>query len=247
MTRRISMIIGVVAAVLVLAVLAGMVGVLYARPATAQTVGVPGMRQVTVVGHGEVKGKPDTATIQIGVETEAPAAKDALAKNTDEATALQAELKKLGVAEADIQTSNFSIYPTYGTDGRQITGYHVSNSLTVKIRALDKAGTLLDQVVQAGANSVSSISFSVDDPQALLSQAREQAMKDAHGRADLLAKVGGAAVGDVLVITENVGAQPPVPLMMAAPAAEAADSKAVPVQPGEQSFNIDVQVTYQLR
>jgi uncharacterized protein len=232
---------------LLLAVLAGMVGLLYARPATAQTsVGVTGMRQVTVVGRGEVKGRPDTATVQIGVETEAAAAKDALAKNTDEASALQAKLKELGVAEADIQTSNFSIYPTYGTDGRQITGYHVSNSVTVKIRALDKAGTLLDQVVQAGANSVNGISFSVDDPQALLSQAREQAMRDARSHADLLAKAGGAAVGDVLVITENVGAQPPMPLAMPM-AAEAADSKAVPVQPGEQSFNLEVQVTYQLR
>src|SRR5262245_16003460 len=240
MSRRMGLTIGVVAAVLLLAVLAGLVGVLYARPATAQTVGVPGMRQVTVVGRGEVKGKPDTATIQIGIETEATVAKDALAKNTDEATGLQAKLKELGVAEADIQTSNFSIYPTYGTDGRQITGYHVSNSVTVKVRALDKAGTLLDQVVQAGANSVSSISFNVEDPQALLGQARQQAMKDAHARAKLLAEAGGAAVGDVLVINENVGAQPPVPLMMAAPAAEAADSKAVPVQPGEQSFNIDV-------
>ena len=247
MSRRIGMTIGVVAAVLLLAVLAGLVGVLYARPATAQTVGVPGMRQVTVVGRGEVKGKPDTATIQIGVETEAAVAKDALAKNTDEATALQAELKKLGVADADIQTSNFSIYPTYGTDGRQITGYHVSNSVIVKIRALDTAGTLLDQVVQAGANSINSITFSVDDPQALLGQAREQAMQDARAHADILAKAGGAGVGDVLVITENLGAQPPMPLMMEARAAQAADSKAVPVQPGEQSFSVEVQVTYQLR
>jgi uncharacterized protein YggE len=238
------MTIGVIAAVLLLAVLAGIVGVLYARPATAQSVGVPGMRQVTVVGRGEVKGKPDTATIQLGVETEAPAAKDALAQNTEQAAALQGKLKELGVAEEDIQTSNFSIYPTYGTDGRQITGYHVSNSVIVKIRALDTAGTLLDQVVQAGANSINSISFSVEDPQALLGQAREQAMQDARARAELLAKAGGAAVGDVLVITENVGAQPPAPLMMDAAAAE---SKAVPVQPGEQSFSVDVQVTYQLR
>jgi uncharacterized protein YggE len=239
------MTIGVIAAVLLLAVLAGLVGLLYARPATAQTVGVTGMRQVTVVGRGEVKGKPDTATIQIGVETEAAVAKDALAKNTEEATALQAELKKLGVAEADIQTSNFSIYPTYGTDGRQITGYHVSNSVIVKIRALDQAGTLLDQVVQAGANSVNGISFSVDSPDALLAQAREQAVQDAKAHADVLAKAGGAAVGDILVISETIGAAPPVPLMMEARAA--ADSKAVPVQPGEQSFSVDVQVTYQLR
>jgi uncharacterized protein YggE len=246
MTRRIGITLGVVTALLLLAVLAGIVGVLYARPATAQTsVGVPGMRQVTVVGHGEIKGRPDTATIQIGVETEAPVAKDALAKNTEQATALQAKLKDLGVAEKDIQTSNFNIYPTYAADGRQITGYHVSNSVIVKIRDLAQAGNLLDQVVQAGANSINGISFSVDDPNALLGQAREQAMQNARARADQLAKAGGAAVGDVLVITENVGSQPPTPMMYAAP--EAADSKAVPVQAGEQSFTIDVQVTFALR
>jgi uncharacterized protein len=248
MARRIGITVGVVAAVLLLAVLAGIVGVLYARPATAQTsAGVPGMRQVTVVGQGEVKGQPDTATVQIGVETEAPVAKDALAKNTDQAEALQAKLKELGVAEKDIQTSNFSIYPTYGTDGRQITGYHVANSVIVTIRDLGKAGTLLDQVVQAGANSVNSITFSVDDPKALLNQAREQAMQSAKTQADVLAKAGGAAVGEVLLINENVGTQPPVPLMMAAPAAGAAESKAVPVQPGEQSFTVQVQVTFALR
>jgi uncharacterized protein YggE len=239
---------GVVTALLLLAVLAGIVGVLYARPATAQTsVGVPGMRQVTVVGHGEIKGRPDTATIQIGVETEAPAAKDALAKNTEQAEALQAKLKELGVAEKDIQTSNFNIYPTYATDGRQITGYHVSNSVIVTIRDLAQAGNLLDQVVQAGANSINGITFSVDDPAALLTQAREQALQDARTRANQLAKAGGVAVGDVLVITENVGSQPPVPMMLAAPAADMAQSKAVPVQPGEQSFTIDVQVTFALR
>ena len=144
MTRRIGMTVGIVAAVLLLAVLAGIVGVLYARPATAQTsVGVPGMRQVTVVGSGESKGRPDTATVQIGVETEAPVAKDALAKNTDQAQALQAKIKELGVAEKDIQTSNFSIYPTYGPDGRQITGYHVSNSVIVKIRDLAQASRIV--------------------------------------------------------------------------------------------------------
>jgi uncharacterized protein YggE len=235
-----------VAAVLLLAVLFGLVGLLYARPATAQTsVGVPGMRQVTVVGHGEVKGRPDTATVQIGVETEAPTAKDALAQNTAQAQAIQAKLKELGVDEKDIQTSNFNINPTYGTDGRQVTGYHVGNNVTVKIRNLSQAGNLLDQVVQAGANSVYGISFSVEDPKALLDQARQQAMQDAKARATQLANAGGAAVGNVLVITENIGSPPPMPMMDRAVAAQAAG--AAPVQPGEQSFNLDVQVTFALQ
>ncbi len=248
MTRRIGMTIGVVAAVLLLAVLAGLVGLLYARPATAQTsVGVPGMRQVAVVGHGEVKGQPDTATVQIGVETEAAAAKDALAQNTTQAQAIQQKLKDLGIAEKDIQTSNFSISPAYNSDGRQVTGYRVSNMVTVTIRNLDQAGNLLDQVVQAGANSIYGVSFSVDDPQKLLEQAREQAIKDAKARATQLATAGGATVGDVLVINENANAQPPIPMPMAARADVAQGAPAVPVQPGEQTFTVDVQVTFALR
>jgi len=246
MTRRIGTTIGIVAGLLLLAILAGVVGLLYARPATAQAnVGVPGMRQVSVAGHGEVKGRPDTATVQIGVESEAATAKEALAQNTAQAQAIQQKLKELGVAEKDLQTSNFNVNPTYGNDGRQVTGYRVSNSVTVTIRNLDQAGALLDQVVQAGANSIYGISFSVADPQKLFEQARQQAMADAKARATQLASAGGSAIGDVLVINENVNA-PPVPFPMAA-RAEAAQDTAVPVQPGEQSFSVDVQVTYGLR
>ncbi len=248
MSQRIFTTIGVIAAILLLAVLAGIVGVLYARPATAQTnVGVPGMRQITVIGRGEVQGRPDTAIIQIGVETERPSAQEALAQNTTQAQAIQQKLKDLGIAEKDIQTSNFSIYPVYNEDGRQVNGYRVSNSVTVKIRNLDQAGTLLDQVVQVGANQVYGINFSVDDPKALLDQARKAAMQDAMARAGTLAGAGNATVGDALVITENIGSMPPMPMPMAARADMAQGGAPVPVQPGEQTFSIDVQVTFALQ
>jgi hypothetical protein len=237
------MTIGFAAGVLLLAVLVGMVSVLYARPAGAQTApGVPGMRQVTVVGRGEVKGRPDTATVQIGVETQGATAQEALAQNTTQAQALIARLTELGVAEADMQTVGFNIFPVYGEDGRQITGYRVSNNVMVTIRNLDRAGALLDGVVQAGANSIYGISFSVADQKALLDQARTQAIADAQARAALLAQAAGASVGDVLVITENIGAQP-APVMARAEVM-AAD---VPIQPGEQQIAIDVQVTFALR
>jgi uncharacterized protein YggE len=237
-----------VAAVLVLAVLVGVVGVLYARPVTAQTsAGVTGMRQVAVVGHGEVKGAPDTATVQIGVETQAGSAQDALAQNNTQAQAIAQKLKDLGVAEKDIQTSNFNIFPAYGSDGRQVEGYRVSNAVTVTIHNLEQAGSLLDQVVKAGANSIYGVSFSVANPEALLEQARTAAIENAKARATQLAKAGGATVGDVLVISENVSA-PPIPLPAMGRAAEMAQADAsVPVQPGEQSFSVDVQVTYGLR
>jgi uncharacterized protein len=244
LTRRISMFLGILAAVLPLAVLAGVVGVLYARPAIAQTGGVPGMRQITVVGHGEVMGRPDIATVQIGVETHAATAKEALAQNSTQAQAIVQQLKDLDVAEPDIQTSSFAIFPVYNEDGRQVTGYRVSNNVTVKIRNLDQAGTLLDQMVRVGANSIYSLSFSVEQPEALLEQARRAAMTNARARATHLASAGDVALGEVLVITEQVGAVSPIPLALTRGEQEA---PAVPVQLGEQRFSVDVQVTFGLQ
>jgi uncharacterized protein YggE len=236
----------IVASALLLLALAGIGALLFTRPAAAQSnSGVPGMRQVSVLGHGEVKARPDTATIQIGIDTEAANAKDALAQNNTQAQALQQKLAELKIDTKDIQTSNFSISPTYGNDGRQVTGYRVSNIVTVTIRNLDSAGTLLDQVVQAGANNIYGISFSVADTQKLMEQARQAAMADAKVRATQLATAGGASVGDVLIISENVSA-PPVPMPMLDRAA-AQGAPSVPVQAGEQSISIDVQATFALR
>jgi uncharacterized protein YggE len=219
-----------------------------ARPIGAQqnpptTSGYP--RSVTVVGRGEIKARPDTAIIHIGVDTEAKTAREALAQNNTEAAAVQKKLADLGIDAKDIQTSGFNIYPVYGTDGRQLTGYRVNNSVTVKIRGVDKAGALLDQVVQAGANSIGGITFTVDSPRGFEDQAREQAMRDAKARADLLARAAGASVGEVLVITENVGS-PVMPIAMERAVAQDAAAP-VPVQPGEQTIAISVQVTYALK
>ncbi|KPV48976.1 hypothetical protein SE17_35190, partial [Kouleothrix aurantiaca] len=131
-------------------------------------------------------------------------------------------------------------------DGRQVTGYRVSNTVTVTIRNLDSAGALLDQVVQAGANSIYGINFSVADTNALMEQARKAAVADAKARAGQLAAAGGATVGDVLVISENVSA-PPVPMPMMDRAAAAEGGAAVPVQAGEQTLSVDVQATFALR
>ncbi|MBS1968097.1 MAG: SIMPL domain-containing protein [Chloroflexi bacterium SZAS-1] len=246
MTSRSTAIMSIIASALLLLALAGIGALLFTRPAAAQSnSGVPGMRQVSVLGHGEVKARPDTATIQIGIDTEAANAKDALAQNNTQAQALQQKLAELKIDTKDIQTSNFSISPTYGNDGRQVTGYRVSNVVTVTIRNLDSAGTLLDQVVQAGANNIYGISFSVADTQKLMEQARQAAMADAKARATQLATAGGAAVGDVLIISENVSA-PPVPMPMLDRAA-AQGAPSVPVQAGEQSISIDVQATFALR
>jgi uncharacterized protein YggE len=248
MSHRMTTIAGAAAIALLLAIAAGLAAALFARPAAAQTAptATAPVRQVTVVGHGEAKARPDTATVQIGVETEAANAKDALAQNNKDAAAIQAKLKSLGVADKDMQTSGFNIFPVYDQNGKQVTGYRVNNTLSVKIRDLDQAGGLLDAVVKAGANSIYGIQFSVEDPRALQDQARQAAMQDALARAQTLAKAGGAAVSEVLVITENIHA-PPIPMPMVAEAKAQSAGDSVAVQPGEQTISADVQVTYTLK
>lgn len=248
MQRKVWTLFGLVA-MLALVAAAAVAALTGAQPVAAQqTTPTPQTagRHITVVGHGEASARPDTAIVQIGVETQAATAREALAQNNTQAKALQDRLTSLGVAARDMQTTGFGIYPVYNNDGRQVTGYRVTNSVTVKIRNLDQAGALLDQVVQAGANSIYGISFTVDNPQAQMNQAREAAVRDAKARADVLAKAGGATVGELLVISESIGVTPP-PMPLAARAEVAQDSASVPLQAGEQIFSIDVQVTYALR
>lgn len=242
-----SVILLTVALLVALLAIAGLVGVTFTRPAQAQDTGVPGMRQVTVVGNGEIKGVPDTANVQLGVETSGDTTQQALAENSTQVAAIMTKLKELGIAEKDIQTSNFSINARYDNEGRQVIGYTINNMVNVTIRNLAQAGALLDQVVQVGANRIYGISFSVNDPSALIVQARDKAIADARAKADQLARGGGAVAGQVLVITENVGSSPvvyPVARMMAN-TLDAAPQ--VPVQAGEQSFTAQVQMTFELK
>ncbi|MFQ3662058.1 MAG: SIMPL domain-containing protein [Chloroflexaceae bacterium] len=249
MDTRNTMLIGVLAGALLVAVLAigALAGLAFARPAPAQAqnIGVSGMRQVTVTGQGEVRVTPDMAVVQLGVETSAPTTQEALAQNTAQVQAIIDQLKALGVAERDIQTSTFSIYASYANEGRTITGYTVSNMVQVTIRDLAQAGALLDQVVQVGANRVYGISFGLSDPRAVQAQARDAAMADARARAEQYARAGGASLGNVLIITESLGAVTPFPAMMRDEAARA--GAPVPVQPGEQAVSAQIQVTYELR
>ncbi|HMQ32958.1 MAG TPA: SIMPL domain-containing protein [Chloroflexaceae bacterium] len=237
-------------ALLVIALAAGaFAGGALTRPSAAQAqgAGVPGMRQVTVVGTGEARVAPDMATVQIGVETTAPTTGEALAQNTAQAQAIIERIRQLGVAERDVQTSGFNIHATYDNEGRNVTGYTVSNTVSVTIRDLAQAGELLDQVVEAGANRVYGVSFGLSDPKAAQAQARDAAVADARARADQLAQAGGAGVGMVLVISENIGGAQPGPMPMMDARAEAAAGAPVPVQAGEQVVTAQVQITYELR
>lgn len=214
------------------------------QPVAAQT-GTTPVRQITVVGNGDANGTPDTAIVQLGVRTEGAAAREALNSNNTQVEALIAKLKELGVADRDLQTSNLSVNPRYDEQGRTVIGYEVTNMLTVTIRNVAQTGALLDQVVDAGANQIWGLSFTIDNPAALQTTARDGAIADARARAEAMAKTAGGTVGAILNISETIGSQSPVPMYARSDMAQGAS--AVPVQPGEQTISAQVQVTFELR
>lgn len=226
---------------------AAALGVVLARPAPTQAAQVSGNapRQITVVGNGEAKAAPDRATVNIGVQSEAQTSREALTDNNAKMAALIDQIKKLGIAAKDIQTSNFNIAPTYSSDGRTVTGYQVHNSVAVIIRDLKNAGDVLDKVVSAGANSVSGIGFDINDPKALQATARDAAIADARTRAAAMAKAAGGTVGQILTISENISS-PPTPALMRE-ATQPAAGGAAPIETGEQTITAQVQITFELR
>jgi uncharacterized protein YggE len=219
-----------------------------AAPAAAQT-GVPAdtPRTITVSGAGVAYGSPDIATAQVGVQTRDPDPGKAMEDNNAKMDALIAALKALGIADKDIQTTNFSVYaqqdynPQTGETLETIT-YVVDNSVNITVRDLSKLGDVLSGAVQAGANSVYGISFSVENQSALEQTAREQAMNDARARAEALAKLAGVTLDVPLSISENLSGGQPV--YVARDMAAQAGGSAVPVQTGQIAVNLNVTVSY---
>jgi uncharacterized protein len=220
-----------------------------AFPAMAQDRG-PGT--IAVEGRGEVTASPDTAYINSGVTTQGATAREALDANTAAMNQLMETLKTAGIEARDIQTSGFSVQPNYVyTDARdangytlppKINGYQVFNTVTVRVRALDQLGTILDQSVSVGANTINGITFDVADPSKLLDEARTKAFADAQAKARLYADTARVDLESIRSISEVQNYGQPQPYMMRQEAA--ADMSAVPVATGELTFSINVQVTW---
>ncbi len=210
---------------------------------------------IAIEGRGEVRAAPDMATINSGVTTQGATAREALDANTSAMSELIAALKEAGIEARDIQTSGFSVNPNYVySDARdelgyslppRINGYQVSNSVTVVVRDLEELGSILDRSVTVGANTVNGVSFSVADPAELLNEARKAAFADARAKAELYAGVAGAELGDLESITERQDFSSPQPYPMYA-RAEMQSAADVPVEAGELTFAITVNVSWDL-
>ena len=213
-------------------------------------------RVLSLTGTGEVKARPDTASINSGVVSNAKTAQQALAANSAAMNKMFKELKAAGIADRDLQTSNFNIAPQYKPydsknpipQHRRIIGYQVSNGVTVRVRDLAKLGGLIDQMTTAGANRMNGISFYVDKTDNLMEEARRKAMADVRRKADLYADGLGVKLKRVLTINENVSRpRPQQRRMMGAMSMAKSDAReAAPVAAGEQSLSIRLSVTWEL-
>ena len=218
----------------------------------------PETRTISVSGTGKVSAPPSVADISVGVITQAPTARDSLSANSERMTALQSVLKDRGVAAKDVQTTQLSVQPQYsqpppfqpGQPQKEfvpkIVGYQVQNTVQITARDLAKLGTLLDAVVEAGANQIYGISFRIDEPEALLDVARKQAMSDAKKKADLMAGEASVVVGLPISIRDESSPMPPSPMpkMMSM---RAAASSPVPIAAGEQELSVTVHIVYELK
>ena len=224
----------------------------FAAPAAAQDApaghGVQGTL-LSVSAEGKSEARPDMATLNLGVTTEGQSAQAALAENARRMQALTAALRRAGVAERDIQTSNVSVFPQQQyQEGQQprITGYQANNSVTVRIRNIDNTGRVIDAAVAAGGNTINGVSFSHADPDAQRDIARRAAIAEARRRAELYANALGMHVTRIVAVQEGGGFAPPMPMPMER--MMAADGRAAtPVSPGEIETQVNVGVTFELR
>lgn len=207
---------------------------------------------IAVSASGTAYGEPDEASFDAGVSALNEDVQVASSAVTEGVSSLLTALRQAGIEERDIRTTNFSIYPEQSYDNSGQPGqlrYRVVNTVHVTVRDTDKLGRLLGLSVEAGANEVSNVVFSVADPEALERQAREEAMKAAYAKAVQLAALAPVELGGVRQISEATqggSAQPLPQFRMEAMSADTAGAN-VPVSSGQLAVTVTVQVVYSIR
>ena len=202
---------------------------------------------IVVAGLGKVTGTPDVLRATLGVRVR----RDTVSSALDQANALQnklrAALKHDGVAPDDLQTSDVNISPSYTNKGVR-NGYSVSETVTVKLRDLKKAGRAITDAVTAGGNAATlqGVSFSLEDNAALLDKARDAAYADAKQKAQRYAGLSGRGLGKVLLVTESTSAPQPVAYASADGLADARLASSVPIDPGTSQVRVSVTVRWAL-
>ena len=206
--------------------------------------------RIDVAGEGVASVAPDMATVSLTVTREAQTAREALSASNEAMENVLAAMRKRGIEEKDLQTSDFNIQPRYTQPVRtpagvrpapRIEGYTVRNGLTVTVRDLAELGAIIDQSVGLGVNEGGSVRFANADPSKTIDRARVKAVADALARARVLADAAGISTGRILSLSEQFSLPRPAPMLRASAFAEADAS--VPMATGENSYRVTVQLS----
>lgn len=237
MRRRTMMALGLAAAI--------------ALPTAAMAADTQPPPRIIVTGEGEAAVPPDMALLSLSVMREAKTAREALDVNNAAMAEVIAAMKLFGIADRDLQTSGIQINPRYnytnkpdGTQVAELVAYQVTNTLSLRIRDLVKTGEVLDKAVSLGVNQGGNITFANDYPSAVLTEARKKAVADAMAKARTLSEAAGVQLGRVIEIADQTFSAQPMPIEAKAFDGAAA---AVPVQAGENSYRVQVNMTFELK
>lgn len=215
---------------------------------------------LTVSAEGRSTRTPDLAVFNAGVTTQGTTAGEALSANSRAMTGVIAALKRAGIADRDIQTSNLNLNPVYAQPRRnpdgsydnepqRIVGYQANNTVTVRQRKLDEFGKVIDTLVSAGANQVNGPSFQMDNSDAAMDEARVAAIKAARARGNLYAQAAGLRVVRIVQIQDGGSYFAPQPVMMvsrdmASPAPP--PPPPAPVAAGELQMTANITMQFEL-
>ena len=228
---------------------------------TVSAVSNGGQAGIWVSGEGSVALEPDLALLNIGVEATAATVAEARAQAAEAMGSIVRAVKTLGLADRDIQTRSFNIFPQYDREevviagrrtGRQVlVGYRVSNTATIKIRDLEEIGTIIDDVAEAGgdATRINGINFTIEDPKPFMTSLREVAVADALAKAQQFASLTQVTLGRLVFITEAGGGVPVVKDFARQAFAEGAVLASSPtsISGGELELRMTVQAVFAIQ
>jgi len=215
-------------------------------------------RVISFTADGKVVAKPDIAELSFSVITQGKEAAEVQAENNGKMQKVIDFVKKQGIKEDDIKTSNYSLTPEYDyswchksvNDIRycspKIIGYELTQTATVKIRDFDKINILVGGLSETGANQISDIVFSIDDPEDYKNEARIEALQKITKRAQVLSKETAIKLGHIVNITES-GVTPYVYQGLKATASGEAPMAPAPIETGTQDITVTLTVTYEIK
>jgi hypothetical protein len=202
----------------------------------------------SVSGEGKAVVKPDIALVSVGVEASGNSVKQVQNQINQTINQVTAALKKLGIDEKDIKTTNYNINPTYDwANGRQrITGYHASTNLSIKVRDIDKTNEVIDTATANGANQVGNIAFDVDDKTKAEEEARKQAVEEAKKKATGAARIAGFKLGKIINYSEGRNDFPQPVLLRESAKVGMGGGEPTEIQPGSSEIKIVVTLSYEI-